>query len=71
MNITMRLPSEYKKYRDIFIAIALGMAGFLLNMLEFQLGWGLHFIFGNALVLTFARVLRPQWLMLEIGRAHV
>lgn len=64
MNITMRLPSEYKKYRDIFIAIALGMAGFLLNTLEFQLGWGLHFIFGNALVLTFARVLRPQWLML-------
>ena len=41
------------------LALALGLAGFALNLLEVQLGWGLHFIFGNALIFAFLRGLRP------------
>lgn len=41
------------------VALALGLAGFALNLLEVQLGWGLHFIFGNALIFAFLRGLRP------------
>lgn len=48
---------------ELWAVIVLGTIGFLLNMLELQLGWGLHFIFGNALIFAFVRVLRPQWLV--------
>ncbi len=64
MTIGMRLVPVNRQARDIVIALVLGAAGFLLNMLEFQLGWGLHFIFGNALIFAFIRALRPQSLML-------
>lgn len=37
----------------------LGGSGFALNSLEIQLGWGMHFIFGNALVFAFIRLLPP------------
>lgn len=40
-------------------ALAIGAVGFAGNMLELQLGWGMHFIFGNALVYAFVRVLQP------------
>ena len=63
MTIRKRLVAVNGQDRDILIALVLGAAGFLLNMLEFQIGWGLHFIFGNALIFAFIRVLRPQWLM--------
>jgi len=49
---------------DLWPAVALGAAGFLLNMLELQLGWGLHFMFGNALVYAFVRVMRPHSILL-------
>lgn len=56
-------------YREWIAAILLGATGFALNMVEIQLGWGLHFIFGNALVFAFLRVLAPGPLVLAIGIA--
>lgn len=50
--------------RDLWLALVLGAGGFFLNMLELQLGWGLHFMFGNALVFAFIRVLCPQCFVL-------
>lgn len=49
---------------DVWPAITLGAAGYLLNLLELQLGWGLHFMFGNALVFAFVRVLQPKYVVL-------
>lgn len=49
---------------ELWPALVLGAAGYLLNLLELQLGWGLHFMFGNALVFAFVRVLRPQYVVL-------
>lgn len=54
-------------YREWIAAILLGAVGFALNVVEVQLGWGLHFIFGNALVLAFLRVLAPGPLVLAVG----
>ncbi len=53
--------------REILMALFLGLIGFCLNMLELQLGWGVHFIFGNALVYVFIRVLAPTTLVLAIS----
>ena len=50
--------------KELLIACLVGLVGFLLNMLELQLGWGLHFIFGNALVFACVRVLKPKALVL-------
>ena len=64
--ITVRgrlFPAE-SRAGDISLALALGAVGFLLNMLELQLGWGMHFMFGNALIFAFVRVLRPRWLVM-------
>lgn len=49
---------------ELWLAIALGAAGFVLNMLELQLGWGMHFMFGNAIVFAFVRVLSPRSIVL-------
>ena len=38
-------------------AIGLGVAGLLANMVEVPLGWGLHFLFGNAIALLGLRLL--------------
>ncbi|MFN3620843.1 MAG: ATP-binding protein [Sphingorhabdus sp.] len=51
----------------MFSAVLLGLAGFLINMLELPLGWGLHFIFGNAIIYALIRVLQPQSLVLGIA----
>lgn len=59
-----RLASGKMIAADLWPAVALGAAAFLLNLLELQLGWGLHFIFGNALVYAFVRVLRPSSILL-------
>ena len=56
-----------KKSRDITAAIIIGCAGFFINKFDLNLGWGLHFIFGNAAVYAFIRVLRPTFLPLAIG----
>lgn len=57
-------PHRFKgPLREILIAILLGGSGFALNMVELQLGWGMHFIFGNALVFAFLRILRPATLI--------
>lgn len=54
------LPDNWKiARRELWAAIAIGACGFMLNMLELQLGWGLHFMFGNAVVFAFIRVLNP------------
>ena len=56
--------SRTNPYREWIAAIVLGAVGFVLNTVEIPLGWGLHFIFGNALVLAFLRILPPGPLVL-------
>lgn len=58
-----RFPQENGPLREILLALLLGSGGFALNMLELQLGWGMHFIFGNALIFAFLRTLRPGTLI--------
>ncbi len=60
------VPAAFKA-GDLWVALVLGGAGFLCNMLELDLGWGLHFMFGNALVFAFIRVLSPRSLVLAIA----
>lgn len=57
--------------REILIAIGLGSVGFGLNMLELQLGWGMHFVFGNALIYAFLRLLRPVTLVAAVSIASL
>ena len=57
--------------REILIAIALGSIGFGLNMLELQLGWGMHFVFGNALIYAFLRLLRPATMVAAVSIASL
>ena len=45
----------------------LGLAGFLLNFFELPLGWGMQFVFGNAIIFAFIRVLAPQSIVLAIS----
>lgn len=63
--ISLNLPKVSRK--EFLFAVLLGLAGFLLNTLELQLGWGVHFIFGNALVFAFVRVFAPHMLVLGIS----
>jgi PAS domain S-box-containing protein len=53
--------------KEILAAVLIGFAGFGLNMFELQLGWGMHFIFGNALVYAFFRVFSRYSLVLAIS----
>lgn len=48
-------------------ATFIGLAGFFINKLDINLGWGLHFVFGNAAVYAFIRILRPTLLPFAIG----
>ena len=48
---------EGRALRNLLRAGLLGATGFALNMLELQLGWGMHFVFGNVLVFAFLRLL--------------
>lgn len=57
--------------KETGLAVLLGLAGFVVNNLELQLGWGMHFVFGNALVYAFLRVLAPQSLILAVAIASV
>jgi PAS domain S-box-containing protein len=52
---------------ELLAAILLGLAGFLLNTLELPLGWGMQFVFGNAIIFAFIRVLAPQSIVLAIS----
>jgi len=52
-------------------AILLGLSGLFLNNFELQLGWGMHFVFGNALVYAFIRVLAPQSIILAAAISSV
>ena len=67
--ISLKLPAVSRK--EILWAVLLGLTGFLLNTLELPLGWGVHFIFGNALIFAFIRVLAPQMLVLGISISSV
>ena len=51
-------------FRDLVFVVLVGGGALALNFLEVQLGWGLHFIFGNALVFAFLRVVNPRALVL-------
>jgi PAS domain S-box-containing protein len=48
---------EGRALRNLLTAGLLGATGFALNMLDLQLGWGMHFVFGNVLILAFLRLL--------------
>lgn len=52
---------------ELLAVILLGLTGFLCNSLELQLGWGMQFVFGNAIIFAFIRVLAPQSLVLAIS----
>ena len=65
LPISLKLPQVGRQ--EFLSAVLLGLLGFLLNTIELQLGWGMHFIFGNALVFAFMRVLAPQSLVLGLS----
>lgn len=56
-------------FRDLVFVVLVGGGALALNFLEVQLGWGLHFIFGNALVFAFLRVVNPRALVLAAAVA--
>lgn len=56
-------------FRDFAFALLAGGGALALNFLEVQLGWGLHFIFGNALIFAFLRVANPRAVVLAIAFA--
>ncbi len=55
--------------REFAFAVLIGGAAMGLNFLEVQLGWGLHFIFGNALIFAFLRVISPRAIILAAAFA--
>ncbi len=55
--------------REVAFALLVGGAAMALNFLEVQLGWGLHFIFGNALIFAFLRVVSPRAIILAAAFA--
>lgn len=62
------VPSSFS-FRDFAFSILVGGAALALNFLEVQLGWGLHFIFGNALIFAFLRVVDPRAIVLAAAIA--
>lgn len=56
-------------FADFLFAILAGSAALALNFLEVQLGWGLHFIFGNALIFAFLRLVNPRAIVLAVAFA--
>lgn len=57
--------------KEAGLAVLLGLSGLFLNNFELQLGWGMHFVFGNALVYAFLRVLAPQSVILAAAISSV
>jgi len=57
--------------KEIGPAILLGLAGLCLNTLELNLGWGLQFLFGNALIFAFIRVLAPPSTILAVSVSSI
>jgi PAS domain S-box-containing protein len=57
--------------KEIVPAILLGLAGLGLNTLELNLGWGMHFIFGNALIFVFIRLLAPPSTILAVAISSI
>lgn len=55
--------------REVAFALIVGGAAMGLNFLEVQLGWGLHFIFGNALIFAFLRVASARAIILATAFA--
>ncbi len=62
-----KLALPQMRRHELLAVILLGLTGFLCNTLELQLGWGMQFVFGNALIFAFIRVLAPQSLVLAIS----
>lgn len=56
---------------ELLVALSIGIAGFFLNTFELNLGWGMQFIFGNAFVYAFIRVLAPQSLVLAVSVSSI
>lgn len=52
------------RFVEIFLAMSLGLIGFLINLIELPLGLSTNLVFGNALVFAFIRVLAPRTLVL-------
>lgn len=64
-------PSMKWSVKETGLAILLGLSGLFLNSFELQLGWGMHFVFGNALVYAFLRILAPQSIILAAAISSV
>lgn len=64
MNAARTAPSQRSApasaLRDFAMAVPLGGVAMAVNLFEVQLGWGLHFIFGNALIFAFLRLMQPR-----------
>lgn len=57
--------------RDLFAAVTLGLAGFLLNGWALDLGWGAHLLLGSAVALVGLRLLPPLPAALAVSIAAV
>lgn len=66
-----RLARRKQGARTAITGLLLGGAGYLLNLLEMDLGWGLHLMFGNALIYAFLRVLPSSGTILAAAVANL
>jgi PAS domain S-box-containing protein len=71
IELPKSFPSLKWSVKQTGLAILLGLCGLFLNSFELQLGWGMHFVFGNALVYAFLRVLAPQSIILAAAISSV
>lgn len=71
MALPKAFPSMKWSVKETGFAILLGLSGLFLNSFELQLGWGMHFVFGNALVYAFLRVLAPRSIILAAAISSV
>lgn len=58
---------DSQKSNNVWLALALGGSGFLLNMFEVDLGWGAHFMFGNAIIYAFLRIMDRKYFVSAIS----
>ena len=68
MKLALKNLAWPKMHRhELLVVIPLGLTGFLFNIVELPVGLGMRFMFGNAIIFAFIRVLAPQSLVLAIS----
>ena len=60
-----------KSFTLLLLAIALGFSGFLLNYFPLSLGFGLHLLFGNALIYAFLRIFSATGITVAVSIASL